>query len=92
MEGSAGKTATAPPALVHQGRTIALGDLLRFAFGMVFIVMGLGLLLEAGVVSLGGHYLYLEGLNRAFEFYVGLMSLPLGGLLIAGMSKRSANP
>ena len=65
-------------------KTVVVSDILRFAFGIVFIVLGGGLLLEGAL----GSRLFLEGVNRVFEFYVGLMSVALGFLLIAGMSGR----
>lgn len=85
MEGSEAKTASASATMARPAKTIAMLDVARFAFGIVFIVLGAGLLLEGAV----GGRLFLDGVNRVFEFYVGLMSVVLGALLIAGMSKRS---
>ncbi len=89
MEGSDAKTDSAVARLAHPAKTATVLDVLRFVFGLVFVVMGVGLLLEAVLVAGGSHYLYLEGVNRAFEFYVGVMSVALGGLLFGRMSQRS---
>lgn len=83
MEGSEGGT-LAPVSEARGRKIIVVSDVLRFAFGMVFIVLGGGLLLEGAL----GSRLFLEGVNRVFEFYVGLLSVALGFLLIAGMSRR----
>ncbi len=87
MEGSDSK-----PRAAAQGprrRPVAAWDVLRFALGLVFLVLGAGLLLEGAVGALTGSGLYLgmEGVNRVLEFYVGLMSAVLAGLLFAGMQR-----
>ena len=86
-----GNGRSAPPGVdtpAPQRRLSVLSDVVRFILGSVFIVLGAGLLLEGLVGSLYGGRLFLSDVNRVFEFYVGLMSVTLGGLTLAGMSRR----
>ncbi len=86
MEGSEANTPAVSTAARHVERTVVAWDVLRFLSGLVFILLGGGLLLEGAA----GSRLFLDGVNRVFEFYTGLMSVALGGLLISGMSKHHA--
>ena len=87
MEGSDTKTVPMGTRRAHAAKTTVVLVVLRLALGLVFLVMGAGLLLE-GLVAGGAQYLYLEGVNRAFESYVGIMSLALAGLLFGRISTR----
>ncbi len=87
MEGSGGPASLGVEVSASRGRLSVASDVARFILGGIFIVLGAGLLLEGIAGSLYGSRLFLDDVNRVFEFFVGLMSVTLGGLTIAGMNK-----
>lgn len=87
MEGSDAEVRSTPNPPAGRGR-IGAFDVARFVLGLVFILLGGGLLLEGALGSLFGSrlFMFFDGVNRAFEFFVGLMAVALGGVLLAGIS------
>ncbi len=68
---------------------VAVSDTGRFVLGWFFIIFGAGLTLVGLAESLTtpGIFFVLWSTNPVIEFFVGLMGVTLGGMVIGGMSK-----
>ncbi len=89
MEGTSLRTGTGPVTQSRRRWMVVVSDTARFVLGWFFILFGAVLTLGGLVEALTppGTFFVLWGTNPVLEFFVGLMGVALGGMVIGGMSK-----
>ncbi len=77
-----GKEFTEKRVLSARSRFLSVRDVFGFGASIVLIVLGALLLAEGVFGSVTGTTLFLEGVNRGFEFVVGLVTVIVGASLM----------
>lgn len=77
-----GREFTEKRAAAARTRFATARDVFGFGASVVLIVLGALLLAESIVGSMNGTTLFFEGVNRGFEFIVGLVTLIVGASLM----------
>ncbi len=77
-----GKEFTEKRALAARNRFSSIRDIFAFGASMVLIVLGALLLAEGVIGSVNGTMLFFEGVNRGFEFIMGLVTVIVGASMM----------
>ncbi len=85
-----GREFTEKRAEAARTRFAGARDVGRFVAGIVLIVLGALLLAEGIAGSITNSTLFFEGVNRGFEFIVGLVTLIVGASMIPEMKRQGA--
>ncbi len=77
-----GKEFTEKRELAARSRFSSVRDIFGFGASIVLIVLGALLLAEGVAGSLNGTMLFFDGVNRGFEFVMGLVTIIVGASLM----------